>query len=267
MNACATLGISQGHHPANHRSAIPTRVYESGSGHGHDAAPAGRPHPARAPPDRATPGNPMLSPADCPGGRPPGVKGAFGVAERALRAPGPRDTARVIWQRSRPWGQPGTPPHPPSKSSKRHITAQTRHSNSKSLTGPLHMSGQIRRFPSANPQATAPSPSGPCPVDKSQEEARALRWAHVDLDGDPAVSPPVPPHVAVWRSVRVHGETTGQRTAHGRGRLAGYRAGSPATAPPRWTRGTSERCSSASAPRRVSGTAGPRASCTPLSSA
>src|SRR5690348_10780173 len=85
------------------------------------------------------------------------------------------------------------------------------------------------------------------------EEARALCWHHVDLDGDPKVSPPVPPHVAVWRSVRVHGETTGQRTAHGRGRLAGYRAGSPATAPPRWTRGTSGRCSSASAPRRVSG--------------
>ena len=35
------------------------------------------------------------------------------------------------------------------------------------------------------------------------EEARALRWAHVDLDGDPAARPPVPPHVAVWRSVRV----------------------------------------------------------------
>jgi hypothetical protein len=29
------------------------------------------------------------------------------------------------------------------------------------------------------------------------EEARALRWAHVDLDGDPAARPPVPPHVAV----------------------------------------------------------------------
>ena len=31
------------------------------------------------------------------------------------------------------------------------------------------------------------------------EEARALRWAHVNLDGDPAARPPVPPHVAVWR--------------------------------------------------------------------
>ena len=55
MNVNATLGISQGHHPANNRSAIPTRAYESGSGHGHDAAPAGHPHPPRPPP---RPGNP-----------------------------------------------------------------------------------------------------------------------------------------------------------------------------------------------------------------
>ena len=44
------------------------------------------------------------------------------------------------------------------------------------------------------------------------EEARALRWAHVDLDGDPAARPPVPPHVAVWRSVRVYGETKTERS-------------------------------------------------------
>ena len=44
------------------------------------------------------------------------------------------------------------------------------------------------------------------------EEARALRWAHVDLDGDPAAAPPVPPHVAVWRSVRAHGETKTERS-------------------------------------------------------
>jgi len=31
------------------------------------------------------------------------------------------------------------------------------------------------------------------------EEARALRWDHVDLDGDPDAEPPVPPHVDVWR--------------------------------------------------------------------
>ena len=44
------------------------------------------------------------------------------------------------------------------------------------------------------------------------EEARALRWAHVDLDGDPAARPPVPPHVAIWRSVRAHGETKTERS-------------------------------------------------------
>jgi integrase len=44
------------------------------------------------------------------------------------------------------------------------------------------------------------------------EEARALRWAHVDLDGDPAARPSVPPHVAVWRSVRAHGETKTERS-------------------------------------------------------
>ena len=44
------------------------------------------------------------------------------------------------------------------------------------------------------------------------EEARALRWAHVDLDGDPAARPAVPPHVAVWRSVRTHGETKTERS-------------------------------------------------------
>src|SRR4029077_10292108 len=43
------------------------------------------------------------------------------------------------------------------------------------------------------------------------EEARPLRWAHVELDGDPAARPPAPPHVAVWRSVRVHGETKTER--------------------------------------------------------
>jgi integrase len=44
------------------------------------------------------------------------------------------------------------------------------------------------------------------------EEARALRWDHVDLEGDPGATPAVPPHVAVWRSVRVHGETKTQRS-------------------------------------------------------
>jgi hypothetical protein len=44
------------------------------------------------------------------------------------------------------------------------------------------------------------------------EEAGARRWQHVNLDGDPAARPPVPPHVAVWRSVRVHGDTKTERS-------------------------------------------------------
>src|SRR5690242_5636686 len=44
------------------------------------------------------------------------------------------------------------------------------------------------------------------------EEARALCWSHVDLDGNPAARPPVPPHVAVWRSVRAHGDTKTERS-------------------------------------------------------
>jgi integrase len=39
------------------------------------------------------------------------------------------------------------------------------------------------------------------------EELRALTWPHVDLEGKPAASPPVPPSVMVWRSVRVDGDT------------------------------------------------------------
>jgi integrase len=39
------------------------------------------------------------------------------------------------------------------------------------------------------------------------EELRALTWSHVDLAGDAGASPPVPPHVRVWRSVRTGGDT------------------------------------------------------------
>jgi integrase len=44
------------------------------------------------------------------------------------------------------------------------------------------------------------------------EEARALTWDHVDLDGDPDADPPAPPHVAVWRSVRSHGDVKTQKS-------------------------------------------------------
>ncbi|MEV4079810.1 site-specific integrase [Nonomuraea fuscirosea] len=39
------------------------------------------------------------------------------------------------------------------------------------------------------------------------EELRALTWDHVHLDGDSEAEPPVPPHLAVWRSVRAGGDT------------------------------------------------------------
>lgn len=39
------------------------------------------------------------------------------------------------------------------------------------------------------------------------EEMRPLRWDHVDLDGDLTAAPEIPPHIAVWRSVRSSGDT------------------------------------------------------------
>ncbi|GEL21039.1 site-specific integrase [Pseudonocardia asaccharolytica] len=39
------------------------------------------------------------------------------------------------------------------------------------------------------------------------EELRALRWADVDLTGDPDATPPVPPSISVVRSVRIGGDT------------------------------------------------------------
>ncbi len=32
------------------------------------------------------------------------------------------------------------------------------------------------------------------------EELRPLTWDHVNLEGRPDANPPVPPHIAVWRS-------------------------------------------------------------------
>ncbi len=39
------------------------------------------------------------------------------------------------------------------------------------------------------------------------EELRALTWEHVDLDGRPDASPPLPPSLEVWHSVREGGDT------------------------------------------------------------
>ena len=43
------------------------------------------------------------------------------------------------------------------------------------------------------------------------EEARALRWEHVDF-GDPSAEPPIPASAAVWRSVRSHGDTKTEKS-------------------------------------------------------
>jgi integrase len=43
------------------------------------------------------------------------------------------------------------------------------------------------------------------------EEARALRWEHIDF-GDAAAKPPIPASAAVWRSVRSHGDTKTEKS-------------------------------------------------------
>jgi integrase len=49
------------------------------------------------------------------------------------------------------------------------------------------------------------------------EELRALRWHEVDLTGNSHAEPPIPPSIAVYRSVRVDGDT---KTTKSRRRLA-----------------------------------------------
>jgi integrase len=49
------------------------------------------------------------------------------------------------------------------------------------------------------------------------EELRALHWHEVDLNGRPNASPPIPPSVAVYRSIRAGG---GTKTVKSRRRLA-----------------------------------------------
>ena len=44
------------------------------------------------------------------------------------------------------------------------------------------------------------------------EELRALLWSDVDLLGRPDLNPPVPPSMAVWRSVRATGDTKTKRS-------------------------------------------------------
>jgi hypothetical protein len=112
-----TLVISQGHHPAKHRSAIPTRAYESGSGHGHDAAPAGHPHPPRPPPPAiAVPSGPCpRRPSSAPAS--PASRAPAASLRKLRERSAPLDPAQPGAQIRRPSGHGHTPacPEPPSK--------------------------------------------------------------------------------------------------------------------------------------------------------
>jgi hypothetical protein len=145
MSAYQMLAISQGHHPANQRSAIPTRAYESGSGHGHDAAPAGHPHPPRPPP----PGHP-LRPMPAPPiiEHPPArLKGACGVARKLRERSAPLDPGQPGARIRRLSGHEHTPacPELPQQTAPKttQITETPAHHLQK-LDEPLHMSEQSR---------------------------------------------------------------------------------------------------------------------------
>ena len=131
---------SLGHHPADDRPAIPIRAYESGSDRQQPSRRPGTP-PQPSPP-AARPGparQPHARPPDCPSARNAGVKGACGVAARALRAPVTPRTAREIRQRSRPRGHTSTPPHPlrqPGKPAENHPNQAPQQQK---LDRPLHM--------------------------------------------------------------------------------------------------------------------------------
>ncbi len=164
---------SEGHHPANDRPAIPTRAYESGSGHGHDAAPACHPHPPRPPPHPAVtwwvPGaepagpplrrqgrslrsrrcatglRPALDPGDLCGPSRAATTGQATAcpATGARHPPGHRRPPLPSPPPPRPATRPGQPPLPsnqPHSKPKPHVTAPARPRKRESLTEPLHMS-------------------------------------------------------------------------------------------------------------------------------
>jgi integrase len=82
----------------------------------------------------------------------------------------------------------------------------------------LRVSGQerpVREFPGCPPRPPSLMPAYIVLcllVGVRTEEARALCWDQVDLDGQPDADPPVPPNVAIWRSVRAHGDTKTEKS-------------------------------------------------------
>src|SRR6266567_2660108 len=141
MSVNTTLVISQGHHPANNRSAIPTRAYESGSGHGHDAAPAGHPHPPRSPPA------PSITPVS-PGGR--HHRGPAGPPQGRLSASAPPSAPRPLTRTSRPRAPApirgsahACPDNPPRYRIKNPPNVTSHAQELQSLDEPLHMSAPV----------------------------------------------------------------------------------------------------------------------------
>jgi hypothetical protein len=156
MNASATPVISAGHHPANYRSAIPARAYESGSGHGHDAAPAGHPHPGRSPPDPARRYGPPRPAASIIGSRRPASRAPAASPRRALRAPVTRAADRTTGAATRARGSDSHARKPGTKSrTKQAKPPRTRLRICKHLTDPLHM----RRISYIRSQADGDAPS------------------------------------------------------------------------------------------------------------
>jgi hypothetical protein len=176
MNAPATLVISAGHHPANHRSAIPIRAYESGSGHGHDAAPAGHPHPPRPPPGPArrygppcpaAPSSALASPRQGRLRRRQGERSA-------PPDPGRRSHDRGSYQGK---GSDRHAPKPATKSgTKRAKPATTRLRTCKHLTDPLHMRRKFGR--------TRPSSSSTGVLIVEVEVRRPAWWPYPEQCGD-----------------------------------------------------------------------------------
>ena len=139
-----TLVISQGHHPAKHRSAIPTRAYESGSCHGHDAAPAGHPHPPRPPPRPRHPSPPMPAPPSWCARQPASRAPAASLRERYA----PLDPGQPAHTNRRLSGHGPTPacPQPPRQTSpKTAQTTETPAHHLQKLDEPLHMSAYVGR--------------------------------------------------------------------------------------------------------------------------
>ncbi len=137
---------SEGHHPANDRPAIPTRAYESGSGHGHDAAPACHPHPPRPPPHPAvTWWVPGAEPAGPPLRRQGRSLRSRRCRDRAAPGPGPRRPLRPL---------PGS-----------------NHGAGHSLPG------HRRQAPTGSPPATPPQPATATPRHAARPAAAALKPA------------------------------------------------------------------------------------------